>query len=251
MNKFKSKIRGAKNFTLGFLTCAIIFSLVMTVTAATTRTATLIYDGVKVNIDGKETVLTDLDGNAVEPVMIDNMLYVPMSPMARAFGKTSVYEGGNTKTIFIKTPVYTADSTADGIKLSDMKADGTNSFRYDKEVMANSGNYVYDCLTSGGAGSAKIYNDYQLNKQYKNISGTIFVNWASRSSSSTVIIKFYGDGNLIYTSKTFAGETELTKFDVNLDGVNTLKIEIQRIGGQIGSNHITAGFTEATLYKYK
>jgi hypothetical protein len=128
MINLKSKLHGAKNFILGMVTMALIFSLIMTVSAIIeTKTATVTYNDIKVNIDGEETILTDLQGNAIEPVMMFDTLYVPMSPMARAFGYTSTYEGGS-KTVFIKgnkaTETAPASTPTIGISETTIKIDG-------------------------------------------------------------------------------------------------------------------------------
>jgi len=59
------------------------------------------YDDIKIMLDGKETVLTDLEGIAIEPFLINNTMYVPISPLVRKFGKTSTYESSK-KTLVIK-----------------------------------------------------------------------------------------------------------------------------------------------------
>ena len=248
MANFKTKINKAKYFILGMIVMAVIFTLILQVSAATTRTATLIYDNVKVNIDGRAVVLTDLEGRTIEPVFINDTLYVPMSPMARAFGKKSVYEGGNSKTLYITTPIYTADSSVEGVKLSDMTKDSGYSFNYDKEVRANSGNYVYNCLyRSMGYNLDTESIDYFLNGQYKSVKGNIYVNWDYRSSAGKVQIRFYGDGKLLYGSKEITGDIDLTNFEVDLNGVKVLKIVFEKIN----QGNITLGLSDTILYKYK
>ena len=258
MNRLKTKIRGARNFILGMITMAIIFSFVTSVGALSGRiSAILVYDDIKVKIDGRETVLTDLEGNAVEPVMIDNMLYVPMSPMARAFGKKSVYEGGASKTIVITSPVVTADSATEGVKLSDMPVDSSNGGQLGehKERMANSGNYVFDCLThhqdGGFFGTVTSNRDYRLDGQYKSIKGTVFLDWDYRSTVCEGSVKLYGDGKLLYASKILTEGCEVMNFEIDLTGVKMLKIEFSTDIGGIGQHRIRIGIGDTILYKYK
>ena len=53
------------------------------------------YDDIKIMLDGRETVLTDLEGNAIEPFLMNDTMYVPISPLVRVFGKSSVYDKSN------------------------------------------------------------------------------------------------------------------------------------------------------------
>jgi hypothetical protein len=85
--KIKEKIHGARNFIRGFLTCAIVFSLI-TGAAAASRTiqATLLYRDIKIEIDGGEIMPRDAAGNIVEPFIIDGTTYLPVRAVAEALG---------------------------------------------------------------------------------------------------------------------------------------------------------------------
>ena len=247
------KLSGAKNFILGFLTCALIFSLVISASAwSGTKTANLVYSDVKVNIDGKPVTLTDLEGNEIEPVFINDTLYVPMSPMARAFGKKSVYEGGSKKTIFITTPVISATSSTEEIKLSDMPVESTSgvSFSYLKDCRTNTGDFVFDCVLMKSCNNKQSIQDYNLNGQYKSIKGTIFVPYIYSSKIIDSGIQIYGDGKLLYSTGQITGETGYINFDVDLTGIKILKIVFI---GTAGNSYmdIEVGFSDTIIYKYK
>ena len=77
---------------------AVILTFVpQTVFAAAyeSRTVAIEYDNIKLNIDGKIVTLTDLEGRAIEPLLLFSTMYVPMSPVVRQFGKNSVYDSKN------------------------------------------------------------------------------------------------------------------------------------------------------------
>jgi len=98
-----------KSFISGFLAAILVMSMITTVFAATRSvTATVTYRDIKVNIDGVETALTDLEGNELEPVILFGTVYVPLSPVARAFGKTSTYDG-KSFTVFINSAKAAAE----------------------------------------------------------------------------------------------------------------------------------------------
>jgi len=93
-----------KSYIAGVLTVILVISMITTVfAAARSVTATVNYRDIKVNIDGVPTTLTDLEGKAIEPILLFDTVYVPLSPVARAFGKTSTYDG-KSFTVFINTP---------------------------------------------------------------------------------------------------------------------------------------------------
>lgn len=255
MNNFKTKFSKAKYFILGFLTCVLIFSLVMSVSSWDgTRTANLVYRNVKVNIDGKAVTLTDLEGNAIEPVFIDDTLYVPLSPMARAFGKKSVYEGGTSRTIFITTPSYSANSSTEEIKLSDMPVEsrsGDCQFSYKEDCRANSGDFVFDCVLMASFNNRQSIQDYNLDGQYKSIKGTIFVPYDDMSYIKEAGVQFYGDGKLLYGSGAITGETGYINFDINLNGVKILKIVFIGSAGNNSNRIVHVGLSNTILYRYK
>jgi len=98
-----------KSYIAGFITAVLIMSMITTVfAAARSVTATVTYRDIKVNIDGVPTTLTNLEGNAIEPVILFDTVYVPLSPVARAFGKTSTYDG-KSFTVFINSPKTTTE----------------------------------------------------------------------------------------------------------------------------------------------
>ena len=93
-----------KSFIAGVLITVLIMSMIPAVTSwSGTRTTTVTYRDIKVNIDGVLTPLTDLEGNEVEPVILFDTVYVPFSPVTRALGGTSTYDG-KSFTVFIKSP---------------------------------------------------------------------------------------------------------------------------------------------------
>ena len=66
-----------------------------------TKSVKITYDDIKITMDGKATVLKDLEGRAIEPFIYNDTMYVPISPLVRQFGKTSTYDG-KSKTLVIK-----------------------------------------------------------------------------------------------------------------------------------------------------
>jgi len=66
-----TKAHNLKYMLIGAIITIIIVLLVTQVSAFVgAKTATVTYSDIKVNIDGVQTTLTDLEGNAIEPVIL-------------------------------------------------------------------------------------------------------------------------------------------------------------------------------------
>ena len=240
----KAKLRTLRDMILGsILTLAIVFAT-MQVSARVTRTATVTTDNIKVYIDGEAVTLKDLQGKEVEPILVFDTLYAPVSPLARAFGKESTYDG-NTKSVYINTPK--PPELANAVKLSDLThftRTGTH-FYHVEESRDNTDTYRKDCFMIGGDffTYANGTVDYLLGKQYSHMTGTIFLHFDSRDTTREHYIKIYGDGKLLYESKKITGGIQPFTFRVDLNGVDVMKITVE--GNATG----TAGFSEATLYR--
>lgn len=84
-------------FIFIMLFVVIIFSI--GIAASTSRiTKTLIYNNIKVTLNGTPMVLKDSNGKVIEPFTIDGTAYLPVSTTARALGLSSVWDG-KTNTI--------------------------------------------------------------------------------------------------------------------------------------------------------
>lgn len=104
----KKKLPG---FVAGFLSCALIVSMMGTALAVYTKTATLDFVGMKLILDGKEITVTDTTGVKTEPFAINGTTYLPLANIAKLLG-VSVSWDQATKTITMTTPGYQAPSTA-------------------------------------------------------------------------------------------------------------------------------------------
>lgn len=67
------------------------------------RTATLLYDNIKILLDGKEVIPKDANGNAVEPFTIDGTTYLPVRGISNSLGLDVGWDD-ETKTVLLNTP---------------------------------------------------------------------------------------------------------------------------------------------------
>ena len=68
-----------------------------------TRTAELLYENIKLLLDGKEIVPTDAAGNTVEPFIIDGTTYLPVRGISNALGLNVAWDE-EAKTVVLSTP---------------------------------------------------------------------------------------------------------------------------------------------------
>jgi len=236
MGNFKTKLRGARNFIIGMLTMALIFTLVMTVTARSgNRTVTMTYNDIKVVIDGNPVTLTDLDGNAIEPVLIDNTLYVPMSPLVRALGKSSTYDG-NAKTLYIGPKPA---ETVPFLKVAPAYDVSNTAMVWTANDVTMGGNKYNDAIVYSNIDTT--YSLHNLNGKYKKITG--YIGHVDGSNMSDATFNFYGDGNLIASYDVKAQDLP-KQISLIVTGVKQFKIEVIN---QRGSGWVDYAFVGATI----
>ena len=241
--KIREKLHGAKNFILGMVTMALVFALVMSVSAQVrTRNVTITYDNIRITIDGRETPLTDLQGRVIEPFLMDGTMFVPISPLVRQFGKTSTYDA-STRTLAIRT-VPTAGTP---VPLAELRVSATSdsAWRGANEWVDNSGVTRRNVLYIGAnTAVTRGSRNYSLNGEFTNITGVISVrnDWRGRSGTMARV-RIFGDNDMvIFESSFFSGETHPETFNVNVAGVNNLRIEIT-------SAHIGLGISDVIAYR--
>lgn len=251
MRNFKAKVQGAKNFILGMVTMALIFAFVTSVSAlVATKTATVTYNDIKVNIDGEMVTLTDVLGGTVEPILVFDTLYAPVSPLARAFGYTATYDG-NAKTVFIRERKAGDPTTT--VKLSDLTPKSTENAKFGRADKArdNEDNYHQDVMRMGFGwwGEKRGFADYALNSQYSRIEGTIFLEYDYRDTGSELFLKIWTDGKLVYTSPRLTKGVSPIPFNVDLNNVKEIRIGID--GSIAYYDNVAICISNTTLHKYK
>lgn len=84
----------------------LVITLLVTTTVFATvggRTAELLYDNIKILLNGKALTPTDANGNAVEPFTIDGTTYLPVRAVASALGLNVSWDDVN-KTVVLDNP---------------------------------------------------------------------------------------------------------------------------------------------------
>ncbi|MBE7055339.1 MAG: hypothetical protein E7392_04415 [Ruminococcaceae bacterium] len=106
----KDKVKG---FIAG-LSAALVLCTTTVFADNISKTVTAIYNDIKIMIDGEEIIPKDVNGNTVEPFIIDGTTYLPVRAVASALGKDVNWDG-ETNTVFIgEMPVKKTSFSVNG-----------------------------------------------------------------------------------------------------------------------------------------
>lgn len=93
-----------KSFAAGVLATLLLVGSIGTAAATVgKKTAELSYNNIKVTLDDNAVNLVDVNGNPVEPFMLNNTNYLPVRAVAQAFGLNVGWDG-DTNTVILTTP---------------------------------------------------------------------------------------------------------------------------------------------------
>ena len=84
----------------------LVLTMVFTTTSFATvgsRTAELVYNNIKILLNGKEITPTDANGNAVEPFVIDGTTYLPVRGIASTLGMNVGWDA-STSSVTLDNP---------------------------------------------------------------------------------------------------------------------------------------------------
>ncbi len=244
------------------LTSGVVFA------KQSSETINVIYDNIKILIDGKEYQPTDANGNAVEPFIYNGTTYLPVRAIANAFDKEVDWEA-QTSTVTLGSKNYDwldqmgyvdYKTSGSGNAIIPIKANTKDSdnIKYDRGIsfkmyLGNWNNGI-EILNDGSVKSFQSV-EYLLNGKYKEFEGSILFTgddiYYGKNKACSTLIKFYGDGNLIYTSPIIANGTKTTKFNVNVENYKILKIyvDVPNLCDANSGDYIIPGIADARLSK--
>lgn len=226
-----------KNFfkcTAGLLAVAALTSGVVFAKQAS-ETINVIYDNIKIMIDGKEYLPTDANGKSVEPFIYNGTTYLPVRAIANAFDKDVDWEA-QTSTVTLGSKNYDwldqmgyVDYETSSVQ-STMKAipSGTkdnDGIKYDRGLKFQLSTRYYEEDNKGDIRSYQTI-EYLLNKNYKTFTGN-FISLNEYSGDQSVIVKIYGDGKLIYTSPVISYGSKSTPFEIDVANYKILKLHLE------------------------
>lgn len=131
-----------KSFMMGVLTTLLLVGAVGTAAATVgTVPANLEYSNITVTLDGAPVKLVDVNGNPVEPFIIDGTTYLPIRAISNAFGLEVDWDGA-TQTVILKHP-----SEVDPEPDATIPVSGFNGTIY---ITPTGRRYHYDGSCNGG-----------------------------------------------------------------------------------------------------
>lgn len=90
-----------KKFALGLVVCFLASTLVVpTFAASLTKSAQLVYNNIKISLDGRQLTPQDVDGNTVEPFIIDGTTYLPVRAISSSLGMNVDWDS-STNTVLL------------------------------------------------------------------------------------------------------------------------------------------------------
>lgn len=220
--------------TAGLLAVATLTSGVVFAKQAS-ETINVIYDNIKIMIDGKEYLPTDANGKSVEPFIYNGTTYLPVRAIANAFDKDVDWEA-QTSTVTLGSKNYdwldqlgyvdyettSVYSTMTAISSGTKSNDG---IKYDRGLKFSISTSSYKEDNKGRISSHQTV-EYLLNKNYKTFTGN-FISLNNIPNDQSVIVKIYGDGNLIYTSPVISYGSKSTPFEIDVADYKILKLHIE------------------------
>ena len=249
-------LKQTKGFIAGFITCALLSTLIINVFAAPIEKAiTATYNNIQIYVDGNKIEPKDASGNSVEPFMYNGTTYLPVRAVGQAFGKAVEWDGKNNAIYIGKNP----NSDTPSIWLDDMDYFNFQSSQYGKQSdwwflwdrvngQDNTGSsYGHGlCYKMYGYTDMVQYTEYLLNSKYATFKGNFVLAYGSRSTTAVARLTILGDDNVLYQA-TVGASVLPQAFNINVSGVIKLKIQIETI--KSSSEQYYLGITNAGFYE--
>ena len=191
----------------------------------------VVYQNVKLYVDGVLITPKDANGNIVEPFISNGTTYLPVRALSEALGKNVSWDGSTSSVIVGLMPgevVYFDDV------IQPYKIEGDC---YLADITKERDGYYIDIAGIRYYHGVSLNNNrnwgtllYNLDSKYSQLSG--MYGPEDSMARDNVKINFFGDNRLIKTLE--CSKNDMPKdFSVDLSGVLQLKIEISGHGGAI------------------
>lgn len=208
-----------KSFVLGIVVTLLITTMCISALASgVSKTITAYYNNIKIYVDDSLVTPTDADGNVVEPFVYNGTTYLPVRAVASALGKAVSWDAA-TSSVYVGKH----ESTTPSIYLSQLDPITSENASVAGVSKDNMGNTYSDSIMLKGLTSANA--EYVLNGGYTRIKGVFALPYTAKDHGTIGILKIYGDDQLLYTSPEMTKGVEPIQFDVDITGINRLRIE--------------------------
>lgn len=227
----------------------------------------VLYDDIKIIIDGIEYTPRDANGAVVEPFVYNGTTYLPVRGVAGAFGKevewdpqsSTVYLGDRDFDWLDQMGYvdYDASKPNNVMTTISSKTKSTDGLYYDRglDFQLNYGGYDSG-LKELNDGTLLCYQEvsYLINRNYETFEGTfcgLDYDLPTDGREQHVLVKVYGDDNLLYTSPILTKGCKSTPFNIDISNYKILKIrvEIPNVYKGFQYAHSNIGIADARLSK--
>ncbi len=252
----KKRLQGLiVEFLIGvMLTSGVVFA------KQATETISVIYDNIKILIDGKEYQPTDVNGNVVEPFIYNGTTYLPVRAIANVFDKEVNWEA-QTSTVTLGSKNYDwldqmgyvdyeTCSNNNTITAWDKNTETYSEVKFERGIKFKLGYDEIRGAVKNNDGTLSSYQnvEYLLNGNYKMFRGNMICSLDGLNSQNAVI-KIYGDGNLLYTSPPLTSGSKVVAFNIDISNYKILKINASIPNLYKYANWSSVGIVNARLEK--
>lgn len=239
-----------KNNVGGVITGMIIMACLMNVSPnfadATKKTVNIVYNGIKVVVDGVQITPRDSKGNVIEPFTMNGTTYLPVKAIGEALGKTVTWDN-KTQTAYLgnlpvkKTGYLTMDTflkknplfsgSLDVYHYTDKDGRPTNELE-NKYVNIRQEKIPFETITYSNSSE----NIFLTKSNYSEVKGKLF--YGDEENAYTYRVRIYNEDDVIFDSVEYiktltAGEKDRIRrgdkpvdFNVNITGIENLKMVI-------------------------
>lgn len=197
-------------------------------------------NNIKIIVNGQEIV------SEVQPFLKDDRTMVPLRVISEALGATVAWDQ-ETQTVTITTDSDLSeqkpetpenDLTKDRLPLSELKPvnETAGMVFYQnwgdnpdgpRGVFSINGKRYFDGIGMLNYPDSKgnVMAEYQINGEYKKLTATVGASDIDATpNSGKTYLQIYGDDELLFTSKAFRYTDEPRDIDINITGVNVLRL---------------------------
>lgn len=221
-----------KSFLLGVMVTSLVAASIPAIAEKMNKSAELLYNNIKVVIDGKQADLKDANGNTVEPFIIEGTTYLPVRGVATAINKAVSWDGA-TQTVYLGK---NEEIEQPSVWLKDLETFSGEVIGCSADELEFGGHEYNNILTDN---TGKVYINYWypanenvsylLNYKYSRFKGTFYLSNGDKNYNAEQRMVVYGDNKVIYTSESIAmGEKPIT-FDIDVSNISVIKIVYQEL----------------------
>lgn len=211
-----------KGYLIGVLSTVMLFGCVC-YAASNTKTIEVLYNSIKIYVDGVKIDPKDPNGNTVEPFIYNGTTYLPVRAVGEAIGKTVTWDG-TTQSVYLGAKAGEKQALLDICAPYDGQQYELHRQTEGKHIVIGGNKYTnaISFWTNWWSRLPKANVLFNLDGKYKSCSFEI--GRIDGSEKEDVTLNIYLNGNL---EKTYdlSAETVKQKIDINLKNALNMKIE--------------------------